>query len=102
MEHAKASSILNYTVSYLSLKKKDIKFFEDAPNNETLLNDDFTFKKKEEILDIFSQKGVVFNNYIITSCGSGVTAAVLYLALDEIGCTKISLYDGSWAEWGKI
>ena len=69
---------------------------------ETLLNDDFTFKKKEEILDIFSQKGVVFNNYIITSCGSGVTAAVLYLALDEIGCTKISLYDGSWAEWGKI
>ena len=69
---------------------------------ETLLNDDFTFKKKEEILDIFSQKGVVFNNYIITTCGSGVTAAVLYLALDEIGCTKISLYDGSWAEWGKI
>lgn len=69
---------------------------------ETLLNDDFTFKKKKEILDIFSQKGVVFNNYIITTCGSGVTAAVLYLALDEIGCTKISLYDGSWAEWGKI
>ncbi|MFL2800364.1 MAG: 3-mercaptopyruvate sulfurtransferase [Paracoccaceae bacterium] len=69
---------------------------------ETLLNDDNTFKKKKEILNIFSQKGVVFNNYIITTCGSGVTAAVLYLALDEIGCTKISLYDGSWAEWGKI
>ena len=69
---------------------------------ETLLNEDFTFKKKREILDIFSKKGVVFNNYIITTCGSGVTAAVLYLALDEIGCPKISLYDGSWAEWGKI
>ncbi len=69
---------------------------------ETLLNEDFTFKKKQEILDIFSRKGVVFNNYIITTCGSGVTAAVLYLALDEIGCSKISLYDGSWAEWGKI
>ena len=69
---------------------------------ETLLNEDFTFKKKQEILDIFSKKGVVFNNYIITTCGSGVTAAVLYLALDEIGCSKISLYDGSWAEWGKI
>ena len=69
---------------------------------ETLLNEDFTFKKKREILDIFSNKGVVFNNYIITTCGSGVTAAVLYLALDEIGCSKISLYDGSWAEWGKI
>ena len=69
---------------------------------ETLLNEDFTFKKKREILDIFSKKGVVFNNYIITTCGSGVTAAVLYLALDEIGCSKISFYDGSWAEWGKI
>ncbi len=69
---------------------------------ETLLNEDFTFKKKQEILDIFSQKGIVFSNYIITTCGSGVTAAVLYLALDEIGCSKISLYDGSWAEWGKI
>ena len=69
---------------------------------ETLLNEDFTFKKKREILDILSKKGVVFNNYIITTCGSGVTAAVLYLALNEIGCSKISLYDGSWAEWGKI
>ena len=69
---------------------------------EILLNEDFTFKSKREIIDIFSKKGVVFNNYIITTCGSGVTAAVLYLALDEIGCSKISLYDGSWAEWGKI
>ena len=69
---------------------------------ETLLNEDFTFKSKREIIDTFSKKGVVFNNYIITTCGSGVTAAVLYLALDEIGCSKISLYDGSWAEWGKI
>ena len=69
---------------------------------ETLLNEDFTFKSKREIIDIFSKKGVVFNNYIITTCGSGVTAAVLYLALDEIGCSKISLYDGSWAEWGRI
>ena len=69
---------------------------------ETLLNEDFTFKSKREIIAIFSKKGVVFNNYIITTCGSGVTAAVLYLALDEIGCSKISLYDGSWAEWGKI
>ena len=69
---------------------------------ETLLNEDFTFKSKREIIDIFSKKGVVFNNHIITTCGSGVTAAVLYLALDEIGCSKISLYDGSWAEWGKI
>jgi len=39
-------------------------------------------------------------NPIITSCGSGVTAAVLFLALEEIGSSKLALYDGSWAEWG--
>jgi thiosulfate/3-mercaptopyruvate sulfurtransferase len=36
----------------------------------------------------------------ITSCGSGVTAAVLALALDTVGANKIALYDGSWTEWG--
>jgi thiosulfate/3-mercaptopyruvate sulfurtransferase len=36
----------------------------------------------------------------ITSCGSGVSAAILNLALERIGHRKHSLYDGSWAEWG--
>lgn len=37
---------------------------------------------------------------VITSCGSGVTAAILWLALDEIGTPPKALYDGSWTEWG--
>jgi thiosulfate/3-mercaptopyruvate sulfurtransferase len=37
---------------------------------------------------------------VVTSCGSGVTAAVLSLALQRIGHTDHALYDGSWAEWG--
>lgn len=34
------------------------------------------------------------------SCGSGVTASVIALALDQLGRSDVSLYDGSWAEWG--
>jgi thiosulfate/3-mercaptopyruvate sulfurtransferase len=37
---------------------------------------------------------------VITSCGSGVTAAVLNLAMEHMGKTDHALYDGSWAEWG--
>jgi len=37
---------------------------------------------------------------VITSCGSGVSAATLWLALDALGKAPKSLYDGSWSEWG--
>ena len=67
---------------------------------ETLLNEDMTFKKKPELLALFRKANLELKNPIITSCGSGVTAAVLFLALEEIGCSKLALYDGSWAEWG--
>lgn len=48
----------------------------------------------------FLQAGVTFDRPIITSCGSGVTAAVLTLALAELGQDS-ALYDGAWAEWGR-
>jgi len=47
----------------------------------------------------FIAAGVTFDRPIITSCGSGVTAAVLTLALAELGQDS-ALYDGAWAEWG--
>ncbi len=50
--------------------------------------------------DIFKAKGVTPGTSAVTTCGSGVTAAILSLALARIGLGPSSLYDGSWAEWG--
>lgn len=65
-----------------------------------LLNSDQTMKNPVEIRQIFEAAGVDFNKPAITTCGSGVTAAVLSLGLERIGKTDHSLYDGSWSEWG--
>lgn len=65
-----------------------------------LLNADQTMKNPVEIRQIFEVAGVDFNKPAITTCGSGVTAAVLSLGLERIGKTDHSLYDGSWSEWG--
>ena len=54
----------------------------------------------ERIEKIFAASGVDLDKPVITSCGSGVSAAILWLALDAIGKQPKSLYDGSWAEWG--
>ncbi len=66
----------------------------------SVLNGDGTMKPLEEIKAIFSQAGVDLSKPVITTCGSGVTAAVLSLALERIGHRNHSLYDGSWSEWG--
>ena len=65
-----------------------------------LLNADQTMKNPLEMRQIFEAAGVDFNKPAITTCGSGVTAAVLSLGLERIGKTDHSLYDGSWSEWG--
>jgi len=65
-----------------------------------LLNADQTMRNPVEIRQIFEAAGVDFNKPAITTCGSGVTAAVLSLGLERIGKTDHSLYDGSWSEWG--
>ena len=52
------------------------------------------------LTEIFTKAGLDFDRPAITSCGSGVTAAGLTLALAQLGKYDIALYDGSWSEWG--
>ncbi|WP_299552558.1 3-mercaptopyruvate sulfurtransferase [uncultured Tateyamaria sp.] len=67
---------------------------------DTLLNDDKTLKSPTETRAVFENAGVDLSKPIITTCGSGITAAILALALERMGHDSWSLYDGSWAEWG--
>ena len=57
-------------------------------------------KAKEALAAAFSARGVDLAKPVITTCGSGVTAAILALAVEESGGKVAGLYDGSWAEWG--
>jgi len=66
----------------------------------TLLNADGTMKSPNALRATFEAAGVNLAKPAITSCGSGVTAAILSLALERIGHRNHALYDGSWAEWG--
>ena len=67
---------------------------------QTLLNADGTMKLLPELNEAFEAAGVDLKKPVITTCGSGVTAAILSLALERIGHRKNALYDGSWSEWG--
>ncbi|HBV13659.1 MAG TPA: 3-mercaptopyruvate sulfurtransferase, partial [Brevundimonas sp.] len=64
-----------------------------------LLNADGTLKQGQPLEDAFRAAGVDLERPVITSCGSGVTAAILTLGLAVLGRAS-RLYDGSWAEWG--
>ncbi len=54
----------------------------------------------DEIADAFRKAGVDIGQPLIASCGSGVSAAVLLLGLEQLGISDGVLYDGSWSEWG--
>lgn len=57
-------------------------------------------KTTEELQEIFTRKNITFDKPVIASCGSGVTAAVVMLALETLDVSGVTLYDGSWCEWG--
>ena len=65
-----------------------------------VLNPDGTMKPPAALKAVFEAAGVDLKKPAITTCGSGVTAAILSLALERIGHRNHALYDGSWAEWG--
>lgn len=66
----------------------------------TLLTDKGTMKSPDALKAVFEAAGVDLSKPAITTCGSGVTAAVLSLGLERIGHRDHALYDGSWSEWG--
>jgi thiosulfate/3-mercaptopyruvate sulfurtransferase len=66
----------------------------------SVITSDGTLKPKAELNAIFHEAGIDLGRPIVTSCGSGLSAAILMLALEEIGAKDTSLYDGSWTEWG--
>jgi thiosulfate/3-mercaptopyruvate sulfurtransferase len=66
----------------------------------TLFNPDGTFKDKAGMRRAFADAGVDLTQPLITSCGSGITACVLAFGLHLLGKDDVSLYDGSWTEWG--
>lgn len=66
----------------------------------TAFSENGHFKDLPTIRKMISDAGIDLTQPVVTSCGSGVTAAVITLALESLGHTDNSLYDGSWAEWG--
>jgi len=61
---------------------------------------DGRLKSAEELRAVFARSGIDPEKPVVTSCGSGVTAAVINLALARLGNRSNRLYDGSWTEWG--
>lgn len=65
-----------------------------------MFNADGTYKSKDALTKVFEGRGVDLSRPVVTSCGSGVTAATLAFGLHLIGHDRVSIYDGSWTEWG--
>ena len=70
----------------------------NVPSSELIANG--RLKNVGALREPFAAAGVDLQKPIVTSCGSGVNAATLSLALDVLGVTPTALYDGSWTEWG--
>ena len=72
---------------------------KNVPYTE-LTSDDGTLKSPEDLRKVFAAHGVDLSKPSATTCGSGITAAIVMLAMQVAGAGDVALYDGSWAEWG--
>ena len=81
------------------LKSGNIKGSINLPFQK-IINENRTFKKKDELIKIFKSKEISFEKEMAFTCGSGVTACILGLANSIISGKKPIIYDGSWAEYG--
>jgi thiosulfate/3-mercaptopyruvate sulfurtransferase len=61
---------------------------------------DGTLRPAAALRDAFVAAGVDLERPVVTTCGSGITASVLALALHRAGRADVAVYDGSWTEWG--
>ncbi len=84
-----------------NLKKGRIKYSINIPFEE--ITNNMLIKNLHELKHlIFNQNKIKKTDNIICYCGSGVTACNIIFVLTLLGIKKVKLYDGSWAEWGKI
>jgi thiosulfate/3-mercaptopyruvate sulfurtransferase len=65
-----------------------------------MLKPDGTFRDDAGLRAAFAEAGIDLEQPVVTTCGSGVTAAVLLFAMHLLGKEDVALYDGSWSEWG--
>ncbi|RCI05202.1 hypothetical protein CU098_012616 [Rhizopus stolonifer] len=66
--------------------------FNEVVHDGVMLDD-------EKLRQVFESKRIDLDKEVITSCGSGITASILYLALERVGVRKLAVYDGSWTEY---
>ena len=71
----------------------------NLPHGE-LFNADGTWKRGDELRAAFTSAGIDLDRPVTTTCGSGITAAVLAFGMHLLGKKDVALYDGSWSEWG--
>lgn len=66
----------------------------------SLLTEVGQMKSPEQLATLFAERDIALDKPLITSCGSGITAATLALAAELAGARSVAVYDGSWTEWG--
>lgn len=73
----------------------------NIPYRYLFTEEDYTLRSIKPLREVFLRAGIKLDKPMVTTCGSGVSAAILLLALYQLGANEVPLYDGSWAEWGR-